>query len=35
MIKPGVKVLIFAFKGQDGGLHAMGVIGENGAAPPL
>ena len=36
LIKPGVHVLMFAAKGQDGALHAMGVItGENGAAPPL
>jgi|WetSurMetagenome_2_1015567.scaffolds.fasta_scaffold91283_2 hypothetical protein len=36
VIKPGVNVLIFAIKGQDGALHANGVItGENGAAPPL
>ncbi len=36
MIKPGVNVLVFAAKGEDGALHANGVItGEGGAAPPL
>lgn len=36
VIKPGAQVVIFAFKGPDGVLHAMGVItGENGAAPPF
>lgn len=36
LIKPGAQVVIFAFKGPDGVLHAMGVItGENGAKPPF
>jgi hypothetical protein len=35
-IKPGAQVLVFAAKGPDGMLHAMGVLtGENGAAPPF
>jgi hypothetical protein len=36
MLKPGWNVLIFAFKGPDGKLHAQGVTtGENGVAPPM
>ena len=36
VVKPGIQVLVFAFKGQDGALHAMGVLtSENGAALPF
>jgi hypothetical protein len=35
-VKPGGQVLVFAFKGPDGMLHAMGVLTtENGAAMPF
>ena len=36
VLKPGAQVLIFAFKGADGMLHAGSVTtGENGAKPPM